>query len=420
MPDRRDLDRLNTAQDKAVELAIADLKKIMARLSGATPEQTRDALLQAMPALVSKWGDVAATAAAAWYDQLRAEHPELPPYKAHHATGIDADAVRTTTRRLAGGLWDSGRDQVTAALAGNVGMWLKNRGRETVAKAVDEDPAHPGWARVPRGGTTCAWCTMLASRGFAYKEKATAAASSHRACDCQIVPNFGKDAAKIDGYDPEALYKQYSKARANVVARNGDGHTPTDREITDELRRMSGAQRDSRNREYIEDENAREFFDALDDLDRTAPRRALAARDAYTGSAYGTMNRLLRDNVGSEYDRENVRNLRSLFTTNPSRLDRNRILFRGLSLQDVPEVDSIFNDEGFVSTSLSAKVAEDFAANSEGRHQVIMRIRARTGTLFVPGLDSERELILTPGTRFRVRSRTERPDGIIEMEVEAL
>ena len=132
------------------------------------------------------------------------------------------------------------------------------------------------------------------------------------------------------------------------------------------------------------------------------------------------MNRLLRDNVGSEYDRENVRNLRSLFTTNPSRQDRNRILFRGLSLQDVPEVNSIFNDEGFVSTSLSAKVAEDFAANSEGRHQVIMRIRARTGTVFVPGLDSERELILTPGTRFRVRSRTERPDGIIEMEVEAL
>lgn len=217
MPDRRDVDRLNKAQDKAVALAVADLDAVLKRLDGAAPEQIRDVLLEVMPALVAKWGEVAAAAAADWYNTLRSQEPDLPPFTANLAAGLDGEAARATTRRLAGSLWTDTPDVLGDALTGNIGMWLKNRARMTVADAVDSDPAKPGWARVPRGAKTCAYCTMLASRGFVYSQKATAAASGHRHCDCQIVPNFGKHPPKIKDYDPDRYKAGYEIARQSVI-----------------------------------------------------------------------------------------------------------------------------------------------------------------------------------------------------------
>lgn len=63
------------------------------------------------------------------------------------------------------------------------------------------------WARVPTGRETCTYCLMLASRGFAYHSRDTASHGKHQGCDCVVVP--GNKGSTIEGYDPEALGKQW-------------------------------------------------------------------------------------------------------------------------------------------------------------------------------------------------------------------
>ena len=74
------------------------------------------------------------------------------------------------------------------------------------------------YARVPSGKETCAFCFMLASRGFVYHTKQSAGEgfghSYHRHCDCIIVPGFHEGTgisadAQIEGYKPSKLYERY-------------------------------------------------------------------------------------------------------------------------------------------------------------------------------------------------------------------
>ena len=83
--------------------------------------------------------------------------------------------------------------------------------RLTTRFNVQQDPSRPRYARVPQG-KTCAFCTMLASRGFVYASEDTAGKwhKYHHDCDCKIVPTWGE--TRIDGYDPEKLYDMWKDA----------------------------------------------------------------------------------------------------------------------------------------------------------------------------------------------------------------
>lgn len=85
---------------------------------------------------------------------------------------------------------------------------------------IANDPTRPHWARVPRGSVTCAFCTMLAGRGFVYTSEEAAGGGLgnryHNHCDCEPVPSWGE--AKLSGYDPEkmdALYKEALRVLPN-------------------------------------------------------------------------------------------------------------------------------------------------------------------------------------------------------------
>ena len=71
--------------------------------------------------------------------------------------------------------------------------------RLTTQRNMRIDPSKPRWARVPRGARTCAFCTMLASRGFTYLSEDSAGLEMqyHRDCDCQIVPSWPPDTRRI-------------------------------------------------------------------------------------------------------------------------------------------------------------------------------------------------------------------------------
>ncbi|MFR0565116.1 hypothetical protein [Bifidobacterium porcinum] len=80
------------------------------------------------------------------------------------------------------------------------------------------DPTRPRWARVPRGRVTCAFCTMLAGRGFVYTSEEAAGGGLgnryHNHCDCEPVPTWGE--AKLTGYDPDKLDALYRRAREGL------------------------------------------------------------------------------------------------------------------------------------------------------------------------------------------------------------
>ncbi|WP_316667999.1 hypothetical protein [uncultured Propionibacterium sp.] len=208
---RRDIDRYTDAIDAAVKAAERQLAGFLAGLDPSQPGAI-EALAAYVEALAQQYGTVAAAAAADWYEELRA----ADGLTALADDTIDGARVQSSARYL-----DTSGDP--QALAGRLGGLLQQHifgaGRQTIGASMDADPADVRYARIPRGPKTCAFCSMLASRGWVYRSKETAAQRKkggryHDRCDCAIVPCWGPRTPSIDGYDPDALYEQYQQARA--------------------------------------------------------------------------------------------------------------------------------------------------------------------------------------------------------------
>lgn len=195
-----------------------------------------------VPAIAAKYGDMASAAAADWYELMRAKWFE-PGYETEAAPPFDDKAMRQTIRRLAGHLWDkdgtpADPETMLRGLRANMDRWVKQPARDTIVRNARRDPGKPRYARVPAGRTTCAFCAMLASRGFVYAsaEKAGGNMSKyHPDCDCEIIPSWDKKNPRIEGYDPDKLYDAYLKARDSLGKEN-----PTLEEILEAMRRMGG------------------------------------------------------------------------------------------------------------------------------------------------------------------------------------
>lgn len=94
---------------------------------------------------------------------------------------------------------------------------LENAARLQTQQNMSSDPRTPQYARLPRGLVTCAFCTMLAGRGFAYwtQESAGGLSGYHTHCDCQIVCRW-----QDRGYERvfaryQQMYEQARGATAN-------------------------------------------------------------------------------------------------------------------------------------------------------------------------------------------------------------
>ena len=212
MPDREDLDKLVKAQNRAVELAQTDLGKLWDNLKGLEARTQRDLLLETVPALVERHGDIAATAAAEWYERVRLKDTGQAHYEAVLAECFPSQAVQDSIRWKAGVLWGE-PEQMARFLMNATDRWVKYSGRATIMQNVSRD--HARYAIVPQG-KTCAWCTMLASRGFDYRSMDAARASMHEHCDCQPCPQWDAKKTIIAGYDPDAMFDQYNQAVKTV------------------------------------------------------------------------------------------------------------------------------------------------------------------------------------------------------------
>ncbi len=134
---------------------------------------------------------------------------------------------------------------------------IENAGRKTILRAVETDPKVKGWARVAGGRESCAFCTMLISRGPVYlsadsagleadtvsavalwrqaddaqtpaeQERAEAALDElmtrwHPNCDCKVVPVFNRARwPGRDAYlDAERLWASATKGHSGRDALN--------------------------------------------------------------------------------------------------------------------------------------------------------------------------------------------------------
>ncbi len=231
MATRADVDRINKANKVIVSLARRDLAKIFNSLNLGRPEQVRDVLLEIVPAIVDRYGSMSATAAAEWYEWLRLE--AVGRTTAVVAPMSNLAEAKGSVRYAAGHLFTDNPANTLAILDGAIQRHILYGARETIRRNVDQDRSRPRWARVPSGAHTCAFCLMLASRGFAYhsRESAGHMASYHDDCDCMIVPEWESTKAIIDGYDPDRWYDMFQNA-VNVAG------TTNTRTVLAELRQL--------------------------------------------------------------------------------------------------------------------------------------------------------------------------------------
>lgn len=137
--------------------------------------------------------------------------------------GYTFDQIATRSNKAGIGIddmWSLGvRHLDTDDLVSLAGQLVRQTARLTIEETSDADTSKPRYARVPSGPKTCAFCVMLASRGFAYSSERSAGGEDdkyHNDCDCMIIPSWG--ASKLRGYDPDRYMRMYREA----LARAGD------------------------------------------------------------------------------------------------------------------------------------------------------------------------------------------------------
>ena len=215
MPSRADVERFADANRNIRALVLAELAVLWRALDTQDADGTRDALLEAVPLLVAAYGEVAATVAADFYDELRDAARVAGRFSAIPVGGFDVEELAGQIRWSVGPLYSGNPDPAAALgrLELQVDEFTLQQGRETIAASASRDPAKPRWARVPMGDT-CKWCITLASRGPVYRsaESAGDGRKFHGKCDCQATPIWPNDPLP-EGYDPDALYQQYRDAR---------------------------------------------------------------------------------------------------------------------------------------------------------------------------------------------------------------
>lgn len=189
--------------------------------------QTTAALLDVFAEFIAAHGELAALAAADFYDEVR----DASDYLAELAPPAPPDQVNPSARWAVTPIFSESPDEVAALgrIQSVADRLVVNQGHDTVFRSGSRDPRDPLYARVPVG-KTCAWCRLLASRGAVYRSQATAMRSSHDKCDCKLTPVFGGDSLP---YDPEPYRDEYLAAR-----RSTDSASST--QVLAEMRDASG------------------------------------------------------------------------------------------------------------------------------------------------------------------------------------
>lgn len=227
------LKQFERANDGIAALVNRDILAFMNRLDPSRPEGVKADLFEYVPTLIAQYGDIAATVAADWYDELREAEGIPGRFQAPMADLVPLEVVNGRlgyATRQDGPLYAGALDVLTDFVATVANEYALQPGRDTVMQAAHKDKA--AYARVPERGA-CKFCLMLASRGFVYSKSTVGDSKKfHGKCRCNAMPVWDEARAKSEfGYDPDALYDQYlekhdGKSKAASPTKGGAHNLP--------------------------------------------------------------------------------------------------------------------------------------------------------------------------------------------------
>lgn len=167
----------------------------------STYEGTRE-LIDYAYAVSTQYGEAAAELTCQMYDAIAEVSRAVVPAAEPAATATYGEIAKAVYGTLA---ISKNADAVGSA----VGRSVKLAGVDTLQKNALRDGAE--WAWIP-SGDSCAFCTMLASRGWVRASKKAIknghAEHVHSNCDCTYCVRFNSNTT-VGGYDPDALYDKY-------------------------------------------------------------------------------------------------------------------------------------------------------------------------------------------------------------------
>ena len=190
------MEEFRRANERIAELARRDLEAFFGTLDLTRPELARDALLEFVPVLTDQYGNLAASVAAEWFDELRAEAGVRGTFRASQSPSMPVDMAQSTVRWSASHLFTDNPTGMLAPLAGEVLKMVLQPSRDTIVDQVAADPYGVGWHRNARP-TACDFCIMLAGRGAIYRSERSASFASHGHCYCSASPSWDANAREV-------------------------------------------------------------------------------------------------------------------------------------------------------------------------------------------------------------------------------
>lgn len=176
--------------------ALAELADVWRAVEGAEALAVRDVLLDVVPALTDRYGDLSAVSAGDFYDEMRSAAGAPGRHAATLASTASGEQVRASVRAGLAPIFslDPQWQVALSRLSGSVTRLVLQPARQTVAQSTVRDPARPRFARKP-DPDACDWCLMLASRGAVYVSEQSAGdmTAFHDRCRCEPVPVFRDD-----------------------------------------------------------------------------------------------------------------------------------------------------------------------------------------------------------------------------------
>lgn len=182
--------------------AFDDMSEFLERIGGYGGHEAE--VIDFAYALATKYGEATGALACEMYDAVaRASGVNVPPaVPAETATYAEtAKAVRGTAKRS------------ETMIPQTVSRLSKQAGADTTLQNAARDRAQFAW--IP-SGDTCAFCRMLASRGWQNQSKKTLrnghAEHIHANCDCEYAISFRGGEEYAAFYDPEQYLAEYYEA----------------------------------------------------------------------------------------------------------------------------------------------------------------------------------------------------------------
>jgi hypothetical protein len=191
--------------------ASAEFSRFIKSLNATDYWPLRDEIFNFADTLIRQYGGAAALNAAEFFELQTGVGNALA------SESINIDSLDTSLRyAIAQARYDALEENPLNAVNKNIWRQTRNYAHQTMIDNARKNKMM--FARVPTGAHTCAFCMMLASRGFVYYSKQSAGEMMqfHNDCDCHIVA--GVDG--VEGYDPDALYSDYRDSRENADSGN--------------------------------------------------------------------------------------------------------------------------------------------------------------------------------------------------------